>query len=288
MLVAGRTSPRAATEALSRALLRRGLMVLRLDAEAWRDGLDRDAGPCIRPMSDVEDLSKETQRALKASRYFHPVLVGTGEGGTLVHAIMGQALAATVAGGVALDPADVLATGRPTCDGAPATPAEGGFRYDRRAPLQAPMVFVTGAAPGEPAAGELPSRGPRRPPPAIPSRDPGPTGPRPGWCPATEARLERTVDAAAGLAAQDAGTGTLPLVDHPAVGPTRALAVFFSGDGGWRDIDKTIGEWLPARACTSWASMPCAISGPTRAPRRWRPTPPRSCARPIRAGACRS
>ncbi|KAB1079886.1 AcvB/VirJ family lysyl-phosphatidylglycerol hydrolase [Methylobacterium soli] len=255
MLVAGRSEPEGRDDALSRALLRRGLMVLHLDAQAWRAGLARDAGPCIRPMSDVEDLSKETQRALGASRYLHPVLVGTGEGGTLVHAILGQALAATVAGGVALDPADVLATGRPTCDGAPATPAEGGFRYDRRAPLQAPMVFVTGAAPEAPASGNPvaapeapaasdPVAGPEAPAASDPVAGPGSHRPETRVVPGAEARLERTVDAAAGLTAQDAGTGTLPLVDHPAVGPTRALAVFFSGDGGWRDIDKTIGEWL--------------------------------------------
>ncbi|HEV7439151.1 MAG TPA: AcvB/VirJ family lysyl-phosphatidylglycerol hydrolase [Methylobacterium sp.] len=245
MLVAGKGEPEALSEAVSRALLRRGLMVLRLDAEAWRAGLDRDAGPCIRPMSDVEDLSKETQRALKANRYFHPVLIGTGEGGTLVHAIMGQALAATVAGGVALDPADALATQRPTCDGAPAAAApEGGFRYDRRAPLQAPMVFVTRAPLGEPAASGPPVSG--RPPEAGRAAEAGRGSrvPETRVVPGDEARMERAVDAAAGLAAQDAGTGALPLVDHPAVGQTRALAVFFSGDGGWRDIDKTIGEWL--------------------------------------------
>ncbi|WP_336487528.1 AcvB/VirJ family lysyl-phosphatidylglycerol hydrolase [Methylobacterium nigriterrae] len=230
MLVSGRDGPGARQEALARALLSRGLMVLSLDLAEWRAGLARDAGPCIRPMSDVEDLSKETQRALKSTRYFRPILIGLGEGGTLVHAILGQALSATVAGGVALDPADSLDMPRPTCDGAPASPAPGGgFSYDRGAGLQAPMVFVTERAPaGAPVPGS--GRGPFAPE-TRPAADP-------------EARTARAVDAAAVLAAQDAGTGGLPLVDHPAIGPARALAVFYSGDGGWRDIDKTIGEWL--------------------------------------------
>ncbi|WP_284247341.1 AcvB/VirJ family lysyl-phosphatidylglycerol hydrolase, partial [Methylobacterium haplocladii] len=57
-------------------------------------------------------------------------------------------------------------------------------------------------------------------------------------------RSAAALDAAAAIAAQDAGTGGLPLVDLPAVGRTRAVALFVSGDGGWRDIDKTIGERL--------------------------------------------
>jgi type IV secretory pathway VirJ component len=36
----------------------------------------------------------------------------------------------------------------------------------------------------------------------------------------------------------------LTTVDLPPAGPAKAVAVIYSGDGGWRDLDKTIGEWL--------------------------------------------
>jgi type IV secretory pathway VirJ component len=36
----------------------------------------------------------------------------------------------------------------------------------------------------------------------------------------------------------------LPLVELPAAHPNGKLAVVISGDGGWRDLDKTIGEQL--------------------------------------------
>lgn len=36
----------------------------------------------------------------------------------------------------------------------------------------------------------------------------------------------------------------LTTVDLPSTGPAKAVAVIYSGDGGWRDLDKTIGEWL--------------------------------------------
>ena len=39
----------------------------------------------------------------------------------------------------------------------------------------------------------------------------------------------------------------LPIVDIPAREPDRLFAVIWSGDGGWRDLDKTIGEILAQR-----------------------------------------
>lgn len=39
----------------------------------------------------------------------------------------------------------------------------------------------------------------------------------------------------------------LPLIELPTSEPPKALAVFYSGDGGWRDIDKTIAELLNQR-----------------------------------------
>ena len=36
----------------------------------------------------------------------------------------------------------------------------------------------------------------------------------------------------------------LPLVEMPAAGQASQFAVIYSGDGGWRDLDKSIGEYL--------------------------------------------
>jgi type IV secretory pathway VirJ component len=40
------------------------------------------------------------------------------------------------------------------------------------------------------------------------------------------------------------GVADLPLVEMPAKPATRRMAVFISGDGGWRDVDKRISEQL--------------------------------------------
>ena len=47
-----------------------------------------------------------------------------------------------------------------------------------------------------------------------------------------------------GRRAATASIAGLPLVELPAAGPGELLAVFWSGDGGWRDLDKQIGEIL--------------------------------------------
>src|SRR5262249_14335278 len=42
----------------------------------------------------------------------------------------------------------------------------------------------------------------------------------------------------------DARVAALPLVEYPVDTPSPLLAIIYSGDGGWRDLDKQIGESL--------------------------------------------
>jgi type IV secretory pathway VirJ component len=57
----------------------------------------------------------------------------------------------------------------------------------------------------------------------------------------------QVTQAVADLAGTDQPFGDLPAVDLPSSDKPAALAILVSGDGGWRDLDKTIGEWLSAR-----------------------------------------
>jgi type IV secretory pathway VirJ component len=62
-----------------------------------------------------------------------------------------------------------------------------------------------------------------------------------------DTRFDAAVNAVIELGAPPAGPlADLPLVELPAKGKPLALAVFLSGDGGWRDVDKQIGEYLQA------------------------------------------
>lgn len=228
-LVSDATDPRERD--LAERLRARGFIVLRLDLAAWRAALERGAGACIRPIVDVELLGKEAQRALGVTRFLRPVVVGIGAGGAMTQAILSRALPATLGGGVALDPDASVPGAKPICDDnapvAPPVPADGGASYPLPAHMQAALTIVSGEAGSSGTAPGYGTHAPER----IVEPDPA-------------RRLAAAVDAAARIAVQDTGSGGLPVVDLPARGKARALALFVSGDGGWRDIDKQIGEQL--------------------------------------------
>lgn len=210
-------------------LRRRGLAVLPVDLETWRDKLDAADGECLYLGSDIENLAKEALRTMGGGFYFHPVVAGVGEGGTLAYAAIADAPAATLAGAVALDAAPVLRTRLPTCPGAVATPqADGGFAYALNAPLPDPATFVAADMPMGLAAGAAAGH-------AFADAQTAADAP---------ARDRLAVNRIAALAQADAASGALPVVDIPAVGTPQAVVLFYSGDGGWRDLDKTIGDAL--------------------------------------------
>ncbi|MFN8640845.1 MAG: AcvB/VirJ family lysyl-phosphatidylglycerol hydrolase [Candidatus Binatia bacterium] len=59
-------------------------------------------------------------------------------------------------------------------------------------------------------------------------------------------RLLAAVRAAVAAHAAAGTLADLPLVEVPAARPGELMAVIYSGDGGWRDIDKQLGEALAA------------------------------------------
>jgi type IV secretory pathway VirJ component len=198
-----------ALEGEARTLAAGGAAVVAVDLPAYLRGLAASADGCHYVIAELEALSQRLQRELGFDGYRSPLLAGAGAGGTLAYAALAQAPAATVAGAVALDPDASLATRVPLCAGAASHPAPGGgFAYEPRTELPAPYRAAT----GESLAAAV----------------------RPLLEPA----------AAGGAAAALAG---LPIVELPAPAPAALVAVIWSGDGGWRDLDKTIGGLLAQR-----------------------------------------
>jgi type IV secretory pathway VirJ component len=179
-------------------------------------------------VSDLEELSKRVQRELGSPRYLSPLLAGAGEGGTFAYAALAQAPAATLAGAASVDPAPALATRVPFCAGAPAAPAaSGGFAYAAKSPLPGPWrVDARG-----PLAADLAAL-------ATPDASP------PGGAGDAAARVAALASRALDASRPAAALRDLPLALRPAERPGPLLAVVYSGDGGWRDIDKQIGEVL--------------------------------------------
>jgi type IV secretory pathway VirJ component len=215
-LFSGTEGDSAALRRAARALADENTAVVGVDLPSYLHGLAASDDGCHYVIAEIEDLAHQLERELGFAIYRSPLLAGVGAGGTLAYAALAQSPAATIGGAVAADPAPSLHTRVALCEGAAASPARGGgFRYAETADL--PARFYRADATGGDAYTRL-----------VAALDPLLGG------------EEALGDVAGALP-------DLPLVDIPASRPGRLFAVIWSGDGGWRDLDKTIGEILAKR-----------------------------------------
>jgi type IV secretory pathway VirJ component len=230
-LFSDRTGWNADLDRAAARLSELGAVVLEVDLSAYLANLNQGGdGDCLYLISEIEDASKRVQRELRVDHYLSPVLAGTGMGSALAYAALAQAPAATVGGAASDGLKTELDTHLPLCPGAPAVPAGSGFEYGPKEellgwwriaipPSQKAEAerFVADVAPSELV--EVPE----------------------------DAGLDLRVSAllTEPIADQDEGAlRGLPLVELPASAPGDLMAVFYSGDGGWRDLDKQIGGIL--------------------------------------------
>jgi type IV secretory pathway VirJ component len=210
-----------------------GALVVGVDTKAYFANILRSGKPCDQLVGDAEALSRQLQRLHPGSEYFFPILAGLGQGGTLAYAVLAQAPNNTFSGAVSLDPAPEISGIPPLCPGAPSIATGQGVAYGVRRDLQG----FWSAAFDEHASlaaklyiADLKSRG--------------------STVTTTETFGRTSFETLAGLiaprlnVATPPGVAALPLVELPAEKPSDLMAVVMSGDGGWRDIDKTLAEDL--------------------------------------------
>lgn len=217
-----------------------GRTVLGIDLKAFQAGMDKTDDTCSFPVNDLEAVSQQVQKDLPFSQYHPPALVGIGAGAALVYASITESLPGTFSAGVGLDFCPVYLAPRPFCPDAPTTTSdEGGGRYRFGAAEQAQIPWTATAKAGCPA--DLMDAVMDHTPNAV-RLDARPAQ----WGEAVTEALDRIAgaDAAAGIA-------DIPLVEIPGeagkAGDSAGadtLAIFWSGDGGWRDIDREIGQEL--------------------------------------------
>ena len=220
-------------DAAARGLVDEGAVVAGVDLPGYLAALAASDDGCHYVVSELEDLAHRLERELGFTSYRSPVLAGIGAGGTLAYAALAQSPAATVAGAVSIDPSERLATRVPLCSGAPASAGAGGFAYGP-APALRGFWRVDATAPLPPDLAALANTGPEE------EEAPAPAERKPAE------RLVAAVSEA--LAAEQAGLdeeiADLPVVVLPGEPPSALGAIIYSGDGGWRDLDKEIGEAL--------------------------------------------
>lgn len=191
---------------LAFALRAQGAAVVGVDLPSYLMRLEADEGACAYLVWDIESLSHAIQRETGGASYHSPVLAGVGEGGALALAIVGQTPAATIGRTIAAGPTAEAPLRKPLCNIAQASTSAAGatYRLPDSAPGAVEVLGVRGSA----------------------------------WD-ALGRRLTKLVAGAA-----DDEDDAPPVVELPAKPALDTLAIVYSGDGGWRDLDKTIAEYL--------------------------------------------
>jgi type IV secretory pathway VirJ component len=187
---------------------------------------------CVYLVSDIEDLSHRIQRGLGTPNYFSPIVAGVGTAGALGLAIAAETPDATMGHTVSIDPTLAVPLLKPICTDAPHVAANGGTVYGlAQGDLTNPVdVYFTsaGAQDAKDHVALLQSQGF-----AIKTKD---VDTKP--FDALQARLDKLL----APPTDDNPLADLPLVSLPAKPTHGTMAIVYSGDGGWRDLDKSIGD----------------------------------------------
>lgn len=189
---------------------------------------------CSYLVSDVESLSQQIQRASGSTDYVTPVVSGTGLGGGLALDMTDQTPDATIGATVVADPASAVPLSNDLC-----TPA--GYLTDSRGEIYAlprsqqvdpvSVLLSAGVEPDVRARIE-----------ALKAAAPNVTLTENAALSVTamvrqiEARID---DSRAAMAA-------LPVTILPTPAKHDVMAIILSGDGGWRDLDQSVGQIMQA------------------------------------------
>jgi type IV secretory pathway VirJ component len=210
-----------------------GNYVTAIDTPRLLRKLNRQTQGCLYMPGLFDDYSRDQQRDAGTAHFYEPVLLGRGAGATLVYLAQIGAPPSGFGAAVMLDPEPRPALTVPPCDHPPthrdATGEDlkaeplGGYvparvLTDAHASARS-RAFVAAVAP----AGSAPARG--------------------------------SLHSIYGTALEDieeerrrSGIGDLPLVEVPSRQPTvDSFAILYSGDGGWRDLDRSLADVLASK-----------------------------------------
>lgn len=229
----------ATEEGIARALADDGTAVVGIDLATLLPALERAAGTCLYLVADIERSSHQIERAGGSATFRGPVLAGRGVGGAMVIDLLAQTPAATLGGAVAIDPGFGVPLSRPLCTPAARTVSLAGARYALPAgPPPAPLSIVLSSASGSDSLARV----------GLLDRGGTTFDERRSGVPPVEATLSAVTAMLRHDRTRDPG---LPVTDVPAAPMHDAVAVILSGDGGWRDLDRTIAGELAAEGVPS-------------------------------------
>lgn len=228
-----------AATALADHLTKSGQAVAGLELPVYRAALAKETYPCVMFLRDMETFARNVEETLPLNQYRPPVILGIGAGSAIAYATAGTVLPNTFAAGIGLRFDPVIDLGHKLClplaDPSAPAPDSGPIRYGPVTDHETPFFFspsTSFAAPGGGLDGFVSAM-------------------KQAHVVTDKGSDIATVDAALADLAKLGKTETtidgLPVVEiqpNPAEAGRHPLVIFYSGDGGWRDIDKKIGAYL--------------------------------------------
>ncbi|RKE80287.1 AcvB/VirJ family lysyl-phosphatidylglycerol hydrolase [Rhizobium sp. AG855] len=217
-------------------LQQNGAIVVGIDTPKYLASLAKDTGDCIYTVSDIEEIGHQLQRKAGNSAFLPPIIAGRGQGGALALAILAQTPKATIGQTLALDPEAGIPVTKEFCT--PANKTRSGDRMvygltDGDLPDPATVLL----SPAAPADGRDHVTSLVAAHPDIDQRD------------VKDDANKAYSDAIDELIALGNATDTplgLPLTILETAPTSDTMAIIYSGDGGWRDIDSEVAANLQA------------------------------------------
>jgi type IV secretory pathway VirJ component len=228
-----------ADDAAASEIAKAGALVAEVDTPAYLHRLDELNEQCHQPAFDAEWFSRQVQRERSYPDYLTPILAGVGEGATLAAMTLPWAPAATIAGAVSFDPSTTIASKQPICTSGSTEHRADGFRYGAIKKL--PGFWSVGLSSNIARENRDYVMALRRAGAPFELRE---FGPDQSIGDALRALIEAHLMEPKEQPAEVTDISALPLTVLGVEHPSNLMAIVISGDGGWRDLDKTIAEDL--------------------------------------------
>lgn len=233
-----------AEKAMARTLVQQGALVIGIDTPATLRRLDEQNDPCVEIVGEIENVSHNTQYQMDTPRYHFPVVGGIGLGGALAMAVAAQTEAATIDRFAVVDPWSFVPSRKPLCtlgDPQPKKTTDGkGYRYDLPVGPKSFSLSATLTAQADPQGKAYVADWVQANPKSVFSQS-STQSQSDALLAAVRSKAASTV---AGRSASGEDVSDLPLEEIPVSTPSDTFAIFYSGDGGWRDLDKDVAAVL--------------------------------------------
>lgn len=220
-----------AAAAMAQHLVQAGDAVVGLELPIYRAALERDKTECVSFSRDLEALARTVEETLPFSEYRPPVILGLGAGSGIAFAAIETVLPNTFAAGIGLRFDSAIDVGHKLCLPLADPASTGPLRYGPVPDSETPWLFTPAAT--------------------FTGVDAFVAGMKQAHVIANKPDDLATVDEALRqiprVGKAEASIDGLPVVEvaaNPAQAGQHPLVIFYSGDGGWRDIDKKIGAYL--------------------------------------------